>query len=64
MQGTSPQSFSVAELVVEEEEDLAKFRKRRDEFDLTEVYAQALMHRIRRALEHGEPELMIVSLRG
>jgi hypothetical protein len=44
-----------------EEEDLAKFRKRLDEFQLTEAYTQTLMQRVRRAFEHGEPELMIVS---
>lgn len=43
------------------EEDLAKLRKRLDEFELTEAYAQALMQQISRAFEHAEPELMIVS---
>jgi len=49
------------QLAHKEEEDLAKFRMRLDEFQMTEAYAQTLMQRVRRAFEHGEPELMIVS---
>jgi len=49
------------QLAHNKEEDLARFHKRLDEFQLTEAYTQALIQRIRRAFDHGEPELMIAS---
>jgi hypothetical protein len=43
------------------EEELAAFRKRLDNFQLTEEVIQSGLDRIRRAFERGETELMIAS---
>lgn len=43
------------------EEELAAFKKRLDEFKLTEDRIQAVQRRIRNAFEHGETELMFAS---
>jgi len=43
------------------EEELAEFKKRLDEFELTDDRIQAVQQRIRNAFEHGETELMFAS---
>jgi hypothetical protein len=43
------------------EEELAEFRKRLDQFQLTDEIIQSGLDRIRRAFERGETELMIAS---
>src|SRR5437763_630237 len=43
------------------EEEISTFRKRLDNFQLTEATIQAGLDRIRRAFERGETELMIAS---
>ena len=43
------------------EEELAEFRKRLDNFQLTDQIIEAALNRIRRAFERGETELMISS---
>jgi hypothetical protein len=43
------------------EEELAAFRKRLDEFELTDDRIHAVQQRIRNAFEHGETELMFAS---
>ncbi len=43
------------------EEELADFRKRLDNFKLTDEIIQSALNRIRRAFERGETELMIAS---
>ena len=43
------------------EEELAAFKKRLDEFQLTEDRVQAVLARIKRAFEDGESELMLTS---
>ena len=49
------------QLAHKKEEELAEFHKRLEDFQLTGAYTQKLMQGLRRAFEHGEPELMIVS---
>jgi hypothetical protein len=43
------------------EEEIADFRKRLDNFQLTDEIIQAALNRIRRTFERGETELMIAS---
>jgi hypothetical protein len=43
------------------EEELAEFKKRLDDFQLTDEVKHSGLDRIRRAFEHGETELMITS---
>jgi hypothetical protein len=43
------------------EEEVAEFRKRLDNFQLTDAIIQSGLDRIRRAFERGETELMIAS---
>ena len=43
------------------EEELAEFRKRLDNFNLTDAIIQSGLDRIKRAFERGETELMIAS---
>ena len=43
------------------EEELAEFRKRLDNFQLTDAIVQSGLDRIKRAFERGETELMISS---
>ena len=40
---------------------MVKFRERLDEFELSAAYAETLTQRIKRAFEHAESELLIVS---
>lgn len=42
-------------------EELAAFKKRLDEFQVTEDQVKAVLHRIRRAFERGETELQLTS---
>lgn len=44
-----------------QEEELTAFKKRLDEFQLTEAHVEAVMGRIRRAFDRGETELMLTS---
>ena len=44
-----------------QQEELAAFRKRLEEFKLTEANVEAVLGRIRRAFDRGETELMLVS---
>jgi hypothetical protein len=41
------------------EEELAEFRKRLDDFQLTDAIAQSGLDRIKRAFERGETELLL-----
>jgi hypothetical protein len=43
------------------QEELAAFRKRLDEFELTNERVEAAINRVKRAFERGESELMITS---
>ena len=43
------------------EEELGEFRKRLDNFQLTDAVVEAALGRIKRAFERGETELMITS---
>jgi hypothetical protein len=49
------------ELQRRKEEELAEFRKRLDNFQLTDAIIQSGLDRIKRAFERGETELMIAS---
>lgn len=49
------------QLARRKEEELIAFRKRLDEFELTNDRAEAALHRIRRAFGRGENELMLTS---
>jgi hypothetical protein len=44
-----------------QEEELVEFRKRLENFQLTEARVEAVFHRISRAFEQGEIELMLTS---
>jgi hypothetical protein len=43
------------------EEELADFKKRLDNFQLTDAHIEAVIRRIKRAFERGENELMLTS---
>lgn len=43
------------------QEELAQFKKRLDNFQLTESHVQTVIERIRRAFDRGETELMLTS---
>jgi hypothetical protein len=43
------------------QEELAQFKKRLDNFQLTETHVQTVIERIRRAFDRGETELMLTS---
>jgi hypothetical protein len=49
------------QLARRKEEELADFKHRPDNFQLTEAHIQTFQQRIRRAFERGETELMFVS---
>lgn len=44
-----------------QKEELAAFKKRLDEFQLTDAHVEAVIGRIKRAFERGETELMLTS---
>jgi hypothetical protein len=44
-----------------QQEELSAFKKRLNEFHLTEAHVQAAMNRIKRAFERGETEIMLTS---
>jgi hypothetical protein len=50
-----------AQLQKRKEEELHEFRKRLDDFQLTETVIHSTLDKIKRAFDHGETELMIVS---
>jgi hypothetical protein len=52
---------AVEQLQRRKEEELAEFRKRLDNFKLTDAIIQSGLDRIRRAFERGETELMIAA---
>ena len=43
------------------QEELGAFKKRLDEFQLTDAHIQTVIHRIKRAFERGETEIMLTS---
>jgi hypothetical protein len=43
------------------EEELVDFRKRLEEFQITDTHLEAVFHRINRAFERGETELMLTT---
>lgn len=49
------------QLKQQQEEELAAFKKRLDEFEVTDAAIEAVRVRIRRAFERGETELMLTS---
>lgn len=44
-----------------QQEQLADFRKRLDQFQVTDAHVEAVIQKIRRAFEQGESELMLTS---
>jgi hypothetical protein len=50
-----------AQLKRQQQEELAEFRKRLEDFELTDAHVEAVFVRIRRAFERGETELMLTS---
>jgi hypothetical protein len=50
-----------AQLHKRQDEELHEFKKRLDDFQLTDAVIHSALDRIRRAFEHGETELMIAS---
>src|SRR5580692_3055635 len=55
---------ALEELQRRKEEELAEFRKRLDNFQLTDAIIQSGLDRIKRAFERGETELMFSSFPG